>query len=461
MRKSWRWPLAGFVTGGLVGMTLLTVNIVGAVVERGAGGAERRGIAVTENKLVDVLHKPASLVSAGSRVELRYEGVCIAADPAREPCALDTTLFVRPVGERGFTQLPLSMDANGAFVASLPASFTRGDGFDYYAVMNDRAGGTSITMPAGGAAAPHHAWVVRNFTSVALNDGLGATRAPDETVLRSSWGDGAGQLGLDAGKEQSTVGPSSFAVAADGTAVVLDQVNRRLVFKARGANAARHVPIDVTGAMGDVALGADGAIFVLDDGGAHSDTPLLRTFGSAGEAITTTPLAQDEGDILRVGPQGPLVHAYPSKMWVPTGGAIPLTRDQQLARARTSRAVGGGREIVVSASPTDARFAIVAGPRVLAAWRVTSSVNLGEVQLAEPDGSGLFVVLRRWTETASQFQALRLTSAGVRDSFAVEAPEWAESSPLSRFRLRNGSLYQLRSTSAGADVVAFRIGGTP
>ncbi len=30
MKKAWRWPLAGFVLGGLVGATFLTVNVVGA-----------------------------------------------------------------------------------------------------------------------------------------------------------------------------------------------------------------------------------------------------------------------------------------------------------------------------------------------------------------------------------------------------------------------------------------------
>jgi len=30
MKKKWRWPLAGFVLGALVGATVLTVNVVGA-----------------------------------------------------------------------------------------------------------------------------------------------------------------------------------------------------------------------------------------------------------------------------------------------------------------------------------------------------------------------------------------------------------------------------------------------
>jgi hypothetical protein len=110
--------------------------------------------------------------------------------------------------------------------------------------------------------------------------------------------------------------------------------------------------------------------------------------------------------------------------------------------------------------PTEARFALVGADSVVRSWLVKSSTPLGEVQLAEPYGDGLLVVLRRWTETRAEFRVLRLARAGLAASFAVEPAEWAETASLSRFRLHGTTLYQLRSAPAGVEIAAFQIGGT-
>ena len=68
MKKSWRWPLAGFVLGGLVGATILTVNVVGA------SSPEPEG--VTVSSFGEVLHTPPLLAEAGQPVELSYDVVC-------------------------------------------------------------------------------------------------------------------------------------------------------------------------------------------------------------------------------------------------------------------------------------------------------------------------------------------------------------------------------------------------
>ena len=82
------------------------------------------------------------------------------------------------------------------------------------------------------------------------------------------------------------------------------------------------------------------------------------------------------------------------------------------------------------------------------------------MQLAEPYGDGLLVVVRVWTETKAEFRVLLLTPAGLAESFAVDRAEWAESASLSRFRLHGTTLYQLRSTPSGTAIATFEIGGT-
>jgi hypothetical protein len=147
-------------------------------------------------------------------------------------------------------------------------------------------------------------------------------------------------------------------------------------------------------------------------------------------------------------------------MWLPVGGAAALLRpEQQAARARPGRLAEGGVEVVVRGDRREAFFALVRGDRVARAWRVSSATNLGEIQLAEPFGDGLLVVLRVWTETKAEFVALVLSADALAASFAIDASQWAEAAALGRFRLEGKTLYQLRSTPTGVEIVTFDLGG--
>ena len=89
------------------------------------------------------------------------------------------------------------------------------------------------------------------------------------------------------------------------------------------------------------------------------------------------------------------------------------------------------------------------GNDVRRSWRITSVTPLGEVQLAEPYGDRLVVVMKTYTDDRSDYAVLVLDRAGVAAEFAVEPLEWAESAPLARFRLAGSSLYRLGSTRTG------------
>jgi hypothetical protein len=238
---------------------------------------------------------------------------------------------------------------------------------------------------------------------------------------------------------------------------VLDQVNHRLT-RLRPGGSSTQLPIEFAGGEGDLAVGGDGTIYVLDAGASQ---PFVRSFNPAGDLIAGTPLAETTADMVRVGPDGPLVHAYPSEMWLPTGrGRPPLAPEEQLAGAQAGRTVAGGQAVVVSASPVETKFALVRGGEVVRAWLVRSTTTLGEVQLAEPYGEGLLVVVRLWDEDDAQFRVLQLTPDGLADSFSVERAEWAETASLSRFRLQGSTLYQLRSDPSGVEIATFEIGGS-
>jgi hypothetical protein len=452
MKRMWRWSLAGFVTGGLVGVALLAINIVGTA----SGGA---GALRADAGRLDILHTPPLLVSAGEPASLTYETVCSpTGQETAASCSPTGTLHVRAAGDRTFTDVPLVRLQNGKFSYAVPTPLRRGSGFEYYVTFQDGRG-NGATVPAAGADAPERVWIVPSWTTVDLGiHGFGSTRAPDSVLVKSPWGTSENELGLNNGREQSRIGPSSFDVAADGSVIVLDQVNHRLAHY--GSGKVEHFPIEFRGGEGDVALGNDGTAWVLDAGGPQGHVADVRGYDAAGHLVGRAGLAAPMGEMLRTGPNGPLVHSYPSEMWLPVAtGRTGHTAAQQVNGARAGRPVVGGRELVVRASPEEARFALVAGKNVISAWRVVSRTNLGEVQLAEPTGNGVTAIVRLWTEDQAEFGVLQLGPTGLTGSFAVSPAEWAESAPLSRFRLRGNTLYQLRSSPEAAEVVAYRMGG--
>ena len=450
MTRAWRWPLAGFVLGSLVGATFLTVNVVGA--------SRPARPEAASSSTGEVLHTPPLLVQAGRPVELEYGVVCAPREESDGECAPQGSVFVRSAGTIDFEELPLAREPEGRISVEVPPGHSDGAGFEYYAQI-DTGGREPAIVPAGAADAPQHAWSVASWTSVDLGvHRFGETEAPSSILAEFSWGKGPRMLGLDSGREQSRIGPSAFDIAPDGSAVVLDQVNDRLLVT-RANPDPRELPIEFGGGEGDLAVEADGTIYVLEVGSAGAG-PVVRSYSRSGDLIAGTPLAEPVADMVRVGPDGPLVHAYPSEMWLPTGsGRPPLAPEEQIVGARAGRSVAGGLAVVVRASPDEAKLALVQGDRVTRSWVVRSSTNLGEVQLAEPYGDGLLVVVRVWTETVAEFQVLRLTPDGVAGSFAVDRAEWAETASLSRFRLHGRTLYQLRSAPSGVEIAAYEIGG--
>ena len=433
----------GFSCGVAVGAIALAVGAVGAAVDATSPDAALR----------DVLHTPPSLVEQGGPIELRYDVVC-QADSFGKPCAPAGNVFVRQGGELAYRRIALA-PAGGTVLAAtvdVPAQSV-----SYYAVIDDGAG-SSMTVPAAGAAAPQRAWAVPALTPVSLGTHtFGRVRKADGRAVTATWGAGAGALGLLTGRELARIGPSAFDVDRNGNVVVLDQVNDRLARYPAGAGAPSYTSIAFAGGEGDLAVGADGTAFVLDQGA----EPVVRSYASSGALRATTAVDGTGADMLRSSPAGAFLHGYPGDMWKPIAGGVGalLKPEQQAAGARPGRLAAGGVEVVVRGGQNEALFALVRGDSVLRAWRVSSPSTLGEIQLAEPFGDGMLVVLRVWTPTKAEFVALVLSPNGLAGSFAIDASQWAESAALGRFRLNGKTLYQLRSTSTGAEIVTFDLGG--
>jgi hypothetical protein len=98
----------------------------------------------------------------------------------------------------------------------------------------------------------------------------------------------------------------------------------------------------------------------------------------------------------------------------------------------------------------------VAGRNLVRSWRVASGSSLAEVQLAEPRGQRLVLVVRVYDERVDdEFAVLVLGPDGLEDRFSLDPADWAETAPFARFRLVGRSLYRFGSTPSEAFVDRF------
>jgi hypothetical protein len=116
-----------------------------------------------------------------------------------------------------------------------------------------------------------------------------------------------------------------------------------------------------------------------------------------------------------------------------------------------------GREVVLLVRGRDILVATLAGDRVQRSWHVTSETTLAEVQLAEPIGRRLVLVMRAYTDVADEFVVLVLDRQGLVQRFATASDEWAEAAPLGRFRTIRNRLYRLGSNASGAFVDRYEL----
>lgn len=444
----------GLTTGALTGIA--AVALVGtAVAHRLAPSPSLPAIEAT--------HLPPLLTAPRERVELRYNVYCIPLEDAQTdvPCEVSGTVFVRS-GDRGvFRPLSLREDrtaTEGRLFARVPDSLARSlAGFTYYATMRSTASGATVTLPAGGAAAPHRSLPLGRSVTVRLGaHQFGFGGASDERVAEAAWGDGSGDVGLEQGRNLPPIGGSAFDVDRSGTVYVLDEANHRLLRWSNGTRTPMSVPLSINGTVADLAVGGDGTIYVLETTTGRDRTPLLRVFDPDGVGRGTSEVTERASQI-RIGPPGPVVLQQPSGQWMTANEDRSPGKSAQSTSGRAGRPLPDGSEVVVLRRENEIRAALVSPGGVRRSWRVTSETSFAEVQLAEPirDGSGFLIVARVYTDHRSEFLVLIVDENGLAQRFSLDSADWAETAPLSRFRLVGSSLYRLGSTPAGLFVDRF------
>ncbi len=354
---------AGIVIGGLAGM--FTVILAGTAVAHQLA-------APSASPVLEATHLPPLLTAAGERVELRYDVFCAAAavEPTG-PCKATGSVFVRAGSAGPFRRLSLTEDraaSEGRFAAVVPESIAASAaGFAYYAVLRSIETGESMTLPAGGAAAPQRSVPLGKPVHVALGaHEFGRVAARNARVAEAAWGSGPGQVGLEQGRNLTPIGGAAFDVSRDGTVHVLDEANRRVLrwlVGARSATAA--VPLAINGTLADMSVAPDGTMHVLETTNGGRDTQLLRSFGAGGAAKGVATI-EGRASQVRIGANGlPSVLQQPSSQWTPALAADgdALSPVAQSASGRPGRPLRSGQEVVVLRRGSEIRVSVGGGQR--------------------------------------------------------------------------------------------------
>jgi hypothetical protein len=448
--------------GGLVvSLGLLAGALTGVATFLVADSATATRTTDPASAVVEATHMPLLLTADGEQVTLSYDAYCIdsEAEAPEDSCDVKGSVLIRPGVAGQFHELPLmSGGTSGHLVATVPEAIASSpQGFTYYAEIEAVTGGAAVTLPAGGASAPHRSFPLRSTVDVDLGrHAFGRVSRADERVVEVAWGDGTADAALENGRNLTPIGASAFDVDPSGAVVLLDQAHRRVLRWRAGSRDPARVPLDIAGTLADVSLAGDGTLYVLESVSRPGSTPLVRRFDSYGRGLESTTTAERTASQIRQGPLGPVVLQQPSGQWMPVASSgSPLTPDVQRRHGRSGRPLRGDREIVVLRRENEIRVAVVSRAGVRRSWRIASETALAEVQLAELLGQQLVIVARVYTDDADEFVALMLGAEGLTRRFSLDAADWAETAPLGHFRVAGSSLYQLGSTPAGAFVDRF------
>ncbi len=442
-------PIVGLLAAALAGATSFVV----------AGSAIAQRGAESTSLLLDATHMPRLLTAPGEQIDLDYDAVCIdpEVEDAEASCAVEGWVFLRAGTKGEFLKLALEKvgPSGSRLSARVPEAIARSrTGFSYYAEIEAASGTAVMTLPAGGAVAPHRSLPLERTVEIDLGKHrFDEPTRPDERVASAAWGTGPNDAGLEQGRNLAPTGASAFDVDPSGTVIVLDQAHRRLLRWRKGSALPTRVPVAIAGTLADMSLAPDGTIYVLESLSRAGATPLVRRFDSYGRRLGSTEIAERTSAQIRQGPAGALVLQQPSSQWMPiAAGGAPIEPEGQRQRGRSGRPLRDGGEVIVLRRGNEIRVALTAPIGTRRSWRVTSDTALAEVQLAEPIGRRLVLVVRVFTDDEDEFEALVLDDEGIVARFSVDDADWAEAAPLGRFRLVGNSLFQLGSTPAGAFV---------
>lgn len=296
----------------------------------------------------------------------------------------------------------------------------------------------------------------------------GAPALEPSIVLQVPWGSGGAMLAKREGNESSPEAPMSFAVAANGDIVILDQVSSRVVrFDARGTLVWEHaLPGDT---FQDVEVAADGRVIVLD----RLVRRTLYVVDPKDGATREVPL---EGEGVPEGGGVTALLARPDGVWVEVAHAAAVrVLDERLEPCERATLPGrpsarGGRALRAALQHGAAAVSVLARDgEAVGSWLARPSEPAVRIAWLEDDADGDVAVVvhvmrfdHEGMDVVAEWNEGRVYGPDGALRATLRSP-WVinEYEQLREFDLgADGHLYQLAVTPEGVKVVRFG-GGAP
>lgn len=423
--------------------------------ESGAAGdslADAKGF--TESGLIS--HSQPSVAFPGERVTLAFGPSSCPSEG--ETCAYTGLLHWRADTTKG--DVPLVEQLGSGLLAATLEVPDGATAVEYWVELS--TGGTTSRWPPAG----HRAFELTvgnegpSRVDIALPDLTAALAgsASAAPVVVGPWGPGESSFGMDFAGE-TPVGPASFDVAEDGSVVVVDQANRRLVLV--DANGGRRVvPVEISAGISDVRFTAVGDVVVFEE----APAAVVKLFTTDGVLLDSARLGNAIAGGLGRDAAGVWALEGPQQEWrlvVRAGDrAVLAPEEQAVLLGNWAGSSDGGRDLRVSVRPDETRLAVIDSAG--AAARVVSlrggGLNQGALHVAHLDeaGGGL-VVQAMYGDTAtghvSVFAVLQLEDGKIASVTVLPESAAAETSPRGRFRFVDGRLYQSRLDDGSYTIV--------
>ena len=405
---------------------------------------------------IHLFYTPLVLVRDGETVRIPVDVICTTREGSQ--CSADVTLGTR-VGAEPWQMVTRAADTGVQFDVTKAAARARQHRTGVVRFFLRAQTATGLVSSAGSPRSPLGFWVVPEMPGVQMPSIPFGQVRKSITVLFLPWGTGPAKAGLSPGRESLIGGPSSFDIDDQGRIHLLDTEQDRLAVFSDG-EFIREVPLGLE-SDADVSVASDGTAYVL---AVKDDVAEVRAVSPSGGVQPAHPLGEAlSAHVRSVGRQA-FANLLPSDVWV----GVPAGDESPTAALRpktfTGAPIRGDAELVRIGTTGSIRLATVSRDEVLDEVEVRSDSPLGEVALAEPDGDGgYWCVVRVWREAptpADQYQVLHISGGEIVESFAVSAEQFADTPPLSRFRLgSDGDLYQLTTSSSGVRILRFDLGG--
>jgi hypothetical protein len=402
-----------------------------------------------------IYYQAPVLVKAGEPVMMPVHVVCVTA--RGRACEATLSLGVHAGTGDAWRFERVHARPGVTFDLSAPAARAAASSADQSVAFFIRAeaGQDTSSLPSNDVGPPLRFYATSEIHTVQVPAVPFGRLRRGHALLTLSWGSGPRRVGLALGRESPTLGPPAFDVDRAGQVHLLDALQGRVAeFGGGRFLRQRFVRADPTA---DLAVAADGTTYVAHArGGIVSVTRLSRS----GRNVGTASLGPGVLSQVRAAGASAYAELLPLDAWVRVQAGGPASQPVPF----TGRPLRSGRRLLRVGTERGIRLGIVRDGIVHRAVELRSAHRFGEVALAEPDGSGGYVVVVRvwqWLpKPADQFQVIHISGGRVVETFAVSSRDFAETRPLSRFRLGgDGHLYQLVTGSAGIRIVRFDLRG--